>query len=407
MSRRRGDERHARETLSQVEAPDEHRAEERARQVVVSAFEERQPERVSARGIGARVALALLAVAAIAGFVLTPAGAEVGDWIADRVESGEDDAQRRVSALPTSGAVLVESSDGVWILREDGSKRRLGNFDEATWSPNGLFVAVTRGSELRAVDPTGGFRWSIEAANSIYGLDWSTDEGFRVAFAANGGVHVVTGDGVSSNREASARAGGPVWRPESDPDAALHFLTYVDQQNRVVTLATDSDRVVWRTAPLREPVASLEWSASGERLLVSGPESSRVLSSDGELLTQIPLSGIYGPRPAISPDGRSVAVIDLGPKNTSLELIGVDDRSRKRLYATHRDRSAEARFTGLGSPVFSPDGEWILVPWPAADQWLFVNAESRRVTAVADITRQFDSDGKLSEDFPEVAGWCC
>ena len=102
-----------------------------------------------------RAGLALLAAAALAGLAMTPAGAEVREWIADRIDSGEENPEPRLTSLPTSGAVLVEAPSGAWVIREDGSKRRLGDFDEAVWSPNGRFVGVTAGSELRAVDPAG------------------------------------------------------------------------------------------------------------------------------------------------------------------------------------------------------------------------------------------------------------
>ena len=50
-------------------------------------------------------------------------------------------------------------------------------------------------------------------------------------------------------------------------------------------------------------------------------------------------------------------------------------------------------FSGPGSfgrVAFSPDGRRLLVPWPEADQWLFVSpAGGGRVDAVANIGRQF------------------
>ena len=41
----------------------------------------------------------------------------------------------------------------------------------------------------------------------------------------------------------------------------------------------------------------------------------------------------------------------------------------------------------FGSIVWSPDGRWLLVGWPTADQWLFLHGS--RVHAVANIREQF------------------
>ena len=51
----------------------------------------------------------------------------------------------------------------------------------------------------------------------------------------------------------------------------------------------------------------------------------------------------------------------------------------------------------------SPDGRWLLVTWPTADQWVFVRTDGRRkIEAVSGITRQFGGGS-----FPRIAGWCC
>src|ERR671934_220788 len=40
--------------------------------------------------------------------------------------------------LPAPGRLLVESSEGPWVVQPDGSKRLLGRFLDASWSPHGL-----------------------------------------------------------------------------------------------------------------------------------------------------------------------------------------------------------------------------------------------------------------------------
>ena len=401
MTERRRTEERVGSALRELEAPDERLAEERGRQVVEAAFEAHEPAAPRPR-TAIRAAVALLAGAALAGLALTPAGADVREWIADTIESsGEEDAQPRLTSLPTPGSVLVDAPSGAWIIREDGSKRRLGGYDRATWSPSGRFVGVSSGSELRAIDPAGDFRWSIEADAPVKAIDWSSDEGFRVAYVAGGELRVVTGDGVTDRAVAAAANVPPVWQPESDPAAAIHRLTYVDPSNRVVSVATDSGRVLWRTQQYSADVRSLEWSADGERLLVVAGDFATIQDDRGGTYLKGPIAtGVE--HAAISPGGTEVAVVSPGRRGTELDLFS-DTGPVRRLYASGR-QNPDARF---GAPVFSPDGEWILLPWPAADQWLFVNTRDERVTAVADIARQFDADGRGNAAFPDVAGWCC
>jgi hypothetical protein len=62
-------------------------------------------------------------------------------------------------------------------------------------------------------------------------------------------------------------------------------------------------------------------------------------------------------------------------------------------------------FTGAGPferIAWSPDGRWLLVSWPAADQWVFVRADGSSIRAAANVTEQF-----RSRLFPRVEGWCC
>ncbi len=401
MSRRRDDGR-ARDALAQIETPDEHRAEERARRVVAEAFATREAGPAPSRRIALRGAAVLAAAGLIAGLALTPAGADVREWIADRVKLGEEQAEPRIGSLPAPGNVLVEAPSGAWLVRDDGSRRRLGAYDHASWSPQGRFVAVATGSELRAVDAVGDFRWSIESPKRIDAVDWSEDEGFRVAYLAGDQIRVVAGDGTGDRfLLGPARGVRPVWRPETDDTHAVHQLTYVDGSNRVALIDADTEEVLWRTEPYSRPIHSLEWSEDGERLLVAAGDFATLGDARGNALLKGPVAtGVESA--AISPAGDAVAVVSASPGGDELALVSASGRS-KRLYSTGKE-SAKARF---GPPVFSPDGEWILLPWPEADQWLFVNVDDRRVTAVADITRQFDSDDKGDGGFPEVAGWCC
>ena len=57
----------------------------------------------------------------------------------------------------------------------------------------------------------------------------------------------------------------------------------------------------------------------------------------------------------------------------------------------------------FAEPVRSPDGRWLAVGWPEADQLVFVRvAGGRQIRAVSNVSSQF-----RSQSFPTISGWCC
>ena len=70
-------------------------------------------------------------------------------------------------------------------------------------------------------------------------------------------------------------------------------------------------------------------------------------------------------------------------------------------------RSPTAGAVGFGRPTFSPDGKWIVVPWPRVDQWLFIPVGGGRPFATAEVSSQLDPDQGAPASFPDIAGWCC
>jgi len=397
--KRRRDDHRVRTALREAAPPGERQAEARSWAVVREAFAEREPQRPRL-ALRSRVGLALAAGGAAAALVFTPAGAEMTDWIADAIE-GEEDARPTLGALPAPGAILTESRDGVWVLRDDGSRRLLGDYDHATWSPNGLFVAVSAGRELFALTPQGEVRWTIRAPAAISAIDWSSDEGFRVAYVANDELNVRAGDATGDTLfSTSVGSAALAWRPESDPARAVHQLAYV-QGTRVVLADTDSGRELWRSAPGAR-IESLQWSLDGTRLLVSGSGSAFVLDWHGE-----PVLKAVGESTgaSLSPDGESIAVVRPSAKGgTEVALVpaGPGGVPEAVVY-----RTAPGAPAALETPTFSPDGNWLLVPWPDVNQWLFVRVADGRVVPVANISRQLDSDRRGPASFPVVSGWCC
>jgi outer membrane protein assembly factor BamB len=401
---RRNDE-HVGTDLRDVPAPGEGQAEERSWAVVREAFIEREPVR-QPLGLRARAGLAVVGAAVVGVIALTPAGADVREWIADAMQTGEEDARPVLGTLPAPGAILTESRDGAWILRDDGSRRSLGDYAHATWSAEGRYVGVSDGRELLALTTTGEQRWSIRAPARIESIEWSSDEGYRVAYVAGGDLRVVAGDGTPVENPTIADAltsTAIAWRPESSP-TPVHELAYVDSDHRVVLTNTDTGQVLWRSRQVPASVQSLQWSADGERLLIAADGFATLVDAGGNGLFKGPVA--TGTAATLSPDGERIAVVrSTRAGNAELVLIpaSLAEARERVLYPTSPGKGS----VGFGTPTFSPNGEWILLPWPNADQWLFIRLADRRVVPVGDISRQLDANGRGDAAFPEISGWCC
>jgi len=350
------------------------------------------------------IAIALAALALV--LVLTPAGAKVVDAVRDVVEPGAENARPTLTSLPAPGSLLVTSPEGPWIVHHDGSKRLLGPYDDATWSPSGLFVAVTRGRELTAVDPVGTVRWSLPSEHPVSDPAWSPS-GVRVAYLSGSSLRVVDGDGTDDgplvNRVESVT---PAWRPLREPLAAgevtyatgTNVLAYADRHNRVTLHNVDAASTLWRTHPYDSPIRELEWSADRKRLLVRTDSLVDVLDARGR-----GVGSLAGPTldASVSPDHTQIAVIRRTKQRASdLVLTGSDGRGRSRSI-----------LSGLGritTPTWSPDGKRLLVAWRDADQWIFYDAaRPDRAHPVGHISRQFDPSATGRPSFPQIRGWCC
>ena len=163
-------------------------------------------------------------------------------------------------------------------------------------------------------------------------------------------------------------------------------------------MAVDSGRELWRTRPLRGGVTELAWSPDGSRLLVATAGPWLLLGRDGLLLSRRSLpAGFVADDFAWSPDGRRVAVVRRNERRSEVVLVGPRGRARPLFTGSGR----------FGSVAFSPDGRRLLVPWPGADQWLFLStAPGGRIAAVANIGRQFAA-GPRGGPFPDAVEWCC
>ena len=183
---------------------------------------------------------------------------------------------RPLTSLPAEGRVLVESGNGPWIVSSDGSKRRLGSYDDASWSPHGLFVAATRPGELVALDPKGNVRWSLARGAGVHEPRWAPD-GFRIAYLSGASVRVVAGDGTGDRALGVSAQAAPAWRPGPG-----HVLAYAGPKGDLRVVDADTGRALWRA--FGSLPTELLWSADGSRLLALAPDALRVYDRAGRMV---------------------------------------------------------------------------------------------------------------------------
>jgi hypothetical protein len=369
--------------LERIEIPGEHDARERTWSLVAAAFAERAAVEHSARML--RPALAIAVIVAALAAVLSPPGRAVLDEI--RAKVGVDRAQPALFSLPAQGRVLVASDAGVWVVQADGSKRLLGPYREASWSPFGRFVVAARANELAALEPDGDVRWTL-SRRDVRSPRWTgTDTDTRIAYIDGTGLRVVAGDGTG-DRLLVARAQGPAaWRPGSTFE-----LAFVDPRGRVALLDTATGKTLWHGTHDGR-VVGLGWSSDGRRLVAARADALNdvaVYAPDGALFTGFRANGAVVTAAETRPGTHAQAVAVYRSGSSRLLLPGVRGAS---------SLSGPGSFETL---TWSPNARWLLVSWPAADQWVFVRADGKRIRAVSNVSDQF-----RSRTFPRVQGWCC
>jgi Tol biopolymer transport system component len=391
--------------LRETPIPGAEEAERRGLEMVDRAFTARVQR---PRPVLPRLAVALAGATLLAALLLTPAGAAVRDWIDDAFTVGVHDAEPALTEVPGGGQLLVTSPEGSWVVQPDGSRRLLGSYEEATWSPHGLFVGATSGHTLSAVEPDGTVRWSLSADAPVTGPRWSPS-GVRIAYRAGNALRVVVGDGTGDALLATGTAPvPPVWSPQGQ-----HMLAYVDARRRLRIVNTDMGVVLTSTAAQAGNV-ELGWSDDGSLLLEAAPGSlvlrelitSKLTGFDFGQARRIPLpSGATVRSASFSPSGeRIAALLDLSgqekrQQRSEVVLIGAEGNSARTLF------TAPGRLSDL---AWSPNGSRLLIGWPDADQWLFVPANGRgRVRAVGGISMEFSPGAPGSAAFPRLDGWCC
>src|SRR5262249_6221975 len=146
----------------------------------------------------------------------------------------------------------------------------------------------------------------------------------------------------------------------------------------IVVRNADSGRIVWRT-PIDVLPSSLDWSADGTLLAVTASPRTLVLDGSGHVRRSVSLLDAKLLQAAVKPSSHKLAVSLRLPARSEVRLVDID-----------RPGTSKLMFAGPGDfrdVTWSPNGRWLLLDWPTANQWLFVSGS--HVRAVGNIDQEF------------------
>jgi hypothetical protein len=368
-----------RRELESIEIPGESEARERAWVVLAAAFDERQPIPRPSRM--PRVAAIAIALAVLGAAVLSPPGRAVLDEIREVV--GVERAQPALFSLPAPGRLLVASDAGVWVVQQDGSKRLLGPYHEASWSPFGRYVVAARENELAALEPNGNVRWTLARPGVRFPRWTGSETDTRIAYVDRTGIRVVGGDGRGDQLLIPLARGPVAWR------SGRGFVLAYTTARRVRVIDAASRDVLWQAPRPAGRVTTIEWSSTATRLLVLTPHHLRVYDMRGRIADEeSPAENWPDVDASFRPETTEVAVVRVHGSQSSAYILS----GRPLTNVTGVLREFE----------WAPNGRWAIITWETADQWILARAGGRHFRGVANVSEQF-----RSRSFPRVEGWCC
>jgi hypothetical protein len=401
-------------------------AEERGRRIVAAAFAERESgdrgarselqgamtpqtsERRSRRPIP-RLALGFSLAALLAVLLLSPAGADVRDWVGDAFTASAPRPERTLARVPGGGRLLVQTGEGPVVVRPDGSRRLLGDYEGATWSPHGLFVAAVKKRTLSALEPDGTPRWSITAAQRVAVPRWSPsgERDLRV-IAGDGSEDRLLAGSTEAETSPDARI-SPAYVPPAWSPTGEDALAYVTGAGRLRILDSETGAVL-AGAPAVGRITWMDWADGGRKILEAAPETLR-------LRPVLPAG--HPSRPALGkarrlrlPPHASVNDAALAPQSPLVAASITHWRkhgtySEVLVFRPGKDPRTLLSVPGSLSQVeWSPDGKRLLIAWPGANQWLFLPLDGGKGRAIANISKDIAPSGRPTS-FPELEGWCC
>ena len=169
---------------------------------------------------------------------------------------------------------------GAWVVAADGSKRLLGRYREASWSPFGRFVVAARANELAALEPDGdGALVARAAARPAPALGrHARRHAHRVPERADAARRGRRRHRRPRCSRARPRRVAPAWRPGAAPRARLR-----DARRRGASrVDADTGRELWR-APRRGPVARSSGRATGSGCSCAGRGRCACSAADGRV----------------------------------------------------------------------------------------------------------------------------
>jgi hypothetical protein len=391
-------EHELRELLRNARLDLDPRSEERAWQVVRGSYQSLPARRVHwnpRRAIGAVACIALAATLALA-TVDAPRQA-VAHWFRDTFGlSPQPHAAPMRGGLPGGGRLLVETSSGPWLVAADGTRSYLGGYTGAAWSPHSRYVVVWRGTELAALNLAGVPQWELTAPGAISAARWSPD-GYRIAFLADGGLHVVAGDSTGEHTlRAVAAPVPPAWQPQT---GNAHRLTFVTPSGAVEQIDADSGAALWR-AHSPAPVRRLVWSPDGRRLLVLGAHELAEYTTAGRLITTVTPSpaATIGNAAFISAERFALIIRPPLGRPDSIEVLNTGTHPAPAVLYTGIEQ--------LSDLDASPGHQWLLAASRSADQWIFIRVSApAKLLATSGITAEFQRHTKARAGYPRLAGW--
>jgi hypothetical protein len=380
--------------------PGETEAGERSWQVVRQAHAAR--ERLPWIERHSRLVLVIALLAALAVAAVSAPGQALVDTVREKVGRETPAAKPAPFRLPADGRLLVDSPRGPWVVRAEGSKRLLGAYDAASWSPRGLFVVATRDNELVALEPDGDVRWTVTRPGLVAQARWAPS-GFRIAYREGATLRVVIGNGDDDRPLVDGVAPvAPAWRPSS----TRNQLAYADRAGKVHVIDVDTRKELL-SVPTHRSVEKLLWADGGGRLIVLSAHPPhldrrqggiRVVGTPSLPAGHLLLDG------AVLADGL-FAYADYDPKADKTALIQAACVTSDPCLTIGPVRlfQGDGRLENL---VVSPDNRWLYFGWPAADQAVFLRTPGvRKLGIIPNISEEFDPGGIGPAEFPHVAGW--